>query len=447
MSFSFATRRAAALPCLLFVAVTISCTDSQQPLAPREGIGRSAATADLVDRFMQFRPLDRVFWKIAHDVPGFGGAYLDLDGTPVVVLLDTNALASATRALRAALVTEKDTTMNRRMRAVLGQYDFITLATWLFQATPVHSVAGVVGAGIDERRNRLIVRLSDDAALSDITKSLNAAGVPIEGVIVERAAPVMFSSSLTDLIRPVANGYMSESASISCTIGLNASQNGTGDAYAVVPSHCTAIKGQVDGTEFFQPSSTIAPNSIGVEIDDTPYFAGDGSNGCAIGRYCTYADAALMKYHNNSDQDPIFSIPITDFRAAPGQGPGSTNVCCYSQIYAVEGYDILPAMQGQTLDRIGPTAGWTFGQVIDKCYDANIVNTNLTILCQTQVSGLQGAGDSGSQVFSSRNPTFYYLYGMATLTETDNSVFYYTPMSTIMQQLHTNSYPLAFCVC
>src|SRR6266566_4068759 len=159
------------------VALTLSCTESQ-PLAPQREPSLAANTSDLVDQFMQSRALDKVFWNIARSVPGFGGAYLDSDGTPVVVLMDKNFLPAAATALRAALVTRKDTTMNRPMRAVQGQYDFITLGTWLFKAVAVHSITGVVGAGIDERRNRLLISYSDPNAQTQIAAILSAAGIP-----------------------------------------------------------------------------------------------------------------------------------------------------------------------------------------------------------------------------------------------------------------------------
>lgn len=440
-------RTFAVLAVLALSGLAMSCTDSTGPEAPKGTYSRLSAPSGLLEHFMKSRPLDREFWKIAQAVPGFGGAYLDSDGTPVIVLLDVNSLASAASAVRAALVTRKDQTLNRPMRAVSGQYDFLTLANLHFQLVTLHSINGVVGTGIDERRNRVVIGFSDPSALPRIDATLMRMGIPREAVIIEREAAVVFSSSLASFIRPVENGYRI-TGSQSCTIGINASQNGTGAAYAIEPGHCTNIIGAVDGTQFFQPDPTTAPARIGVEISDVAYFAGDNLNGCATGRYCTYADAALIKYDHDGDQNPQFNIAVTDFRSGPGQGPGSANVQFTTMIYAVEGYNILPAMQGWVLDRIGPEAGWTYGTVLDKCFDVNIVGTNLTLLCQTKVSGLQLDGDSGSQVFSTRTDnTWYSLYGMATTTRVDGTAFYYTPMSTIMDKLNTNSYPLHFCAC
>jgi hypothetical protein len=336
------------------------------------------------------------------------------------------------------------------MRAASAKYDFLTLATWLFQLTPVHSIRGAVGIGIDERRNRVAIGFSDSPALPQIEALVSHLGIPQDGVIIERQPSVVFTSSLGDFVRPVENGFAidNDGSNFSpCVIGLNASQDGTGAAYAVLAGHCVRIVGVANGTEFFQPNRQVAPTRLGVQIASVPYFAGDNTNGCASGRFCTYADATLMKYDNDADRDVHLSIPVTDFRSGPGQGPGSTQVSFASQIYAVEGYNILPAMQGAILDRVGPEAGWTYGQVQRKCFDVDISGSQLTILCQTQVSGLQMHGDSGSQVFSTQNGTFYYLYGMATTAFANGSGFFYNPMSSIIGQLNTNSYPLYFCGC
>jgi hypothetical protein len=60
---------------------------------------------------------------------------------------------------------------------------------------------------------------------------------------------------------------------------------------------------------------------------------------------------------------------------------------------------------GMILDKVGRTTGWTFGRVSASCVNVNVLNTNITMLCQDIVDRTSGTnmitdlGDSGSPVF------------------------------------------------
>ena len=69
-------------------------------------------------------------------------------------------------------------------------------------------------------------------------------------------------------------------------------------------------------------------------------------------------------------------------------------------------------MQGDVLDKVGRTTGWTRGRVIATCAHVPASGSNEVSLWQDMVAGHSAGGDSGSPVFqptSDRNATLYGL--------------------------------------
>jgi len=61
----------------------------------------------------------------------------------------------------------------------------------------------------------------------------------------------------------------------------------------ITASHCTDRQGGVEGTQYFQPTSTVDPTVIAVEVEDPTYFKGGA---CPRGRKCRFSDSSRARY-------------------------------------------------------------------------------------------------------------------------------------------------------
>ena len=57
------------------------------------------------------------------------------------------------------------------------------------------------------------------------------------------------------------------------------------------------------------------------------------------------------------------------------------------------------SLQGQTVQKVGFTTGWTEGQVTGTCVNTDQGGTSIHFLCQTQANYASEFGDSGAPVF------------------------------------------------
>src|ERR1700681_845895 len=189
--------------------------------------------------------LDDQFAQEAGRVPGFGGLYLDARGTTHVYLTDLS-LSREVQDLGNPVVVEQ------------GQYDYRDLYTWRVELRPQLAQRGAVFLDIDEQRNRIVFGVESgslDAFSANLQSVLRATGVPPEAVIVEAAEPIVPQELLTDSIRPVPGRvqieFLNSGGGISiCTLGTNATRAGVKGF--ITASHCTATRGVVDGTIFYQ---------------------------------------------------------------------------------------------------------------------------------------------------------------------------------------------------
>jgi hypothetical protein len=77
-----------------------------------------------------------------------------------------------------------------------------------------------------------------------------------------------------------------------CTMGFNASFGGT--AAFITNSHCTATQGGVEGTVYYQPTSSVS-GVIATEVADPAYTRGQ-LPGCPKSKRCRYSDSSRANY-------------------------------------------------------------------------------------------------------------------------------------------------------
>jgi len=364
--------------------------------------------------------LDDQYAELAARVPGFGGLYLDEDGTTHVYLQDLS---------RAHDVQD----LGERVVVQQGEYDFRDLYAWKAAVRPLLTSAGTVFLDIDESRNRLVFGVESDAirGFSDLlARFLLSARVPSDAVIVEAAEPIVAMEQITDKIRPAPDGVEIQTAFGTCTLGVNVHR---GVAGFITASHCTRpdqVQGGVDSTVFFQKSALMVSDRVGVETVDPPLFTG-GS--CPSGRQCRWSDAAFVAYDSPSLSNggrianPLICLP----NAA---GPLTVNPALPR--LPITSYMFGSPASGTNVFKVGRSSGCTFGSQKNSCADVNVsinvsvgsftfqLDTGRTLLCQNVVSGVALPGDSGSPVFLNQGD---HATLVGNLWGGNSSIFAYSP--------------------
>ena len=330
------------------------------------------------------RTLDQEYARMAEKVPGFGGLYLDEQGTTHVYLQDLSR-AGDMQGLGDRVVFQQ------------GDYNFGDLYAWKDQVRPQLAQPGAVYLDIDEQRNRLVFgvgRDSIDRFNEGLQSFLRGTRVPPAAVIVEVADPIepVALEFLTDKIRPVPAGVQItrpvEGGFSICTLGTNAVRAGVRGF--VTASHCTAARSVVEGTVFFQ-STPGGTSQIGVETVDPPFFIGGG---CPPGRKCRFSDAAFAAYDSAAlSAGPQIANPLFW-----GVMLGTLQVSAAQPRLSLTNFLFGTPTSGSFLFKVGATTGGTMGPVSQTCVDANVPNS-ITMLCQDLVFAGAAGGDSGAPVF------------------------------------------------
>lgn len=326
--------------------------------------------------------LDEQYARLAEEVPGFGGLYLDAEGTTHVYLQDLS-------------LADEVQDLGERVEVHQGEYDFRELFVWKDAVRDLLAQRGTVFLDIDEQRNRLLFgveRESLAAFTAELPAFLRRARVPAEAVIVEAVEPIVSLEQLTDKIRPVPGGVQirNQNGGV-CTLGFNATRLGVRGF--VTNSHCTATRSVVEGTTFFQ-STLGSSNLIGTEIADPPFFTG-GS--CPSGRVCRRSDAAFVDYAANSLSEK--GKVANPFICGVAGVAGTLDVNPFVPRLSVTPVLLGSLVSGSVVTKVGRTTGCTIGAQTNTCMDSNVTGSNITMLCQDRVSALSLPGDSGSPVF------------------------------------------------
>jgi hypothetical protein len=252
--------------------------------------------------------------------------------------------------------------------------------------------------------------VEDDAVRANVEHALAMLEVPREAVIIDITEPEYPMQGLRDRVRPVAGGLQINFPGFICTLGFNVRSPQAPNVHGFVTnSHCTAVRGQVTNTPYWQPSGSAPnpgdPNFIGTEAFDPPFFTDAPCPSPA--NLCRWSDAAGVRY-----------------------APGIANA--FGQIYrptAIGSLVIDPAtprfditaerprtLVGDSVHKVGRTTGWSHGTTIAACVNVGVAGTTpqQVMLCQDRFSmtpGTQG-GDSGSPMFQRIGPNEVRLVGI-----------------------------------
>lgn len=419
-----ATRRLATL--LALVSLVAACDDRTRPfpLAPAEPTRQLAGVEGKPDRPVirlgtpgspsRYRNFDQELLAHGRAIPGFGGYWIDQNGVLNVNLINTGDRVLA-QAVLARFLSEERITRGRgralgptQIRVHQARYTVEQLAEWRNRIwTEIGNISGATGLDLDEQANRVGLAMESAALFNDARAALARLGIPIEAVALEARGPGQPRSSLRDehyyldggmrlvRYRPDRGGYYP------CSLGVNMRLPNNSNEYFLTASHCTDKMAVLDGRTFFHPESAGAGGTeIGTEAYDPPWFTQEHDSFCGITpERCRNADAAIIQHHFPS-RSGFGYIARTSTIAPDSAGheldPDKpwfriTNRLAYSR-------------QGDFLEKIGQTTGWTYGMVSHTCYDKLWVTDRepdgYWITCMGEVDGMGlGDGDSGAPVF------------------------------------------------
>jgi len=303
------------------------------------------------------------------------------------------------------------------------------VAQWFEQASPeVLALPGTVSAHHDEAANRLVIGVENASAMRGVRTALAHLGIPSSAFSIEEREPIYQLATLRDQVRPTVAGLQINFGNFLCSLGFNA-DDGTARSL-ITASHCTNRQGGVEGTQYFQPTSTVDPTVIATEAEDPTYFRGGA---CPKGRVCRFSDSARALY-SAGVASTRGSIAQT---SAPNNGSLTItgNFTVTSQDNATSSFAI-----GTTVNKVGRTTGWTQGNVTATCVNTNVSGSKITQLCQTFVANPNGAvvvqgGDSGSGVFRITAGNNVELVGILWGGNGAGTQFVFSPLKQVQDEL------------
>ncbi|MFN2564595.1 MAG: hypothetical protein ABR499_06225 [Gemmatimonadaceae bacterium] len=285
----------------------------------------------------------------------------------------------------------------------------------------VLALPGTVFADYDERIGRLVFGVENAAVIPGVRTALSRLGLASSTYDVQITEPIVFATTLRQKVDPRIGGIQIHFGQFLCTLGFNATDNG--EASFITNSHCTNTQGGVEGTVYYQPTSTIDPTSIATEVEDPPYFRGGE---CPRGKKCRYSDASRALYNAGVS----FARGDVAKTSAPNNGD-----LTIAGTFTITGKGTASA--GDVVNKVGRTTGWTQAAVSRTCVNTSVSGSNIMQLCQTFVEDpakqLVAGGDSGSPVVKGTSTLVGILWG----GNSSGTLFVYSPLNQVERELGT----------
>jgi hypothetical protein len=344
----------------------------------------------------------------------YGGMFIDQSGRPTVYLTDLGDAPKARQVLRAFAEDNDVSALAIQFRP--AQHRVSDLNVWYNRTWPaVMEMNGTVFSDLDEANNRLLFGVENAGLATAIGAIMRANNVPASAYAVQVTEPIRNLLTLRDVVNPKVGGLQIHFGGYLCTLGFNAVLNGQNSF--ITNSHCTNTQGGVEGTVYYQPTSTLSPGAIATEVADPVYTKGGV---CPRGKKCRYSDSSRAAYNAGV----LFDLGGV---AAVG-GAGSLNITGTTNISAEADANRTPLAVGQSASKVGRTTGLSTGNVTNTCVNTSVQGSQIMQLCQTFVAANVGSGDSGSPVYSG-STLVGILWGGGTGT------FAFSPLRSIKDEL------------
>jgi hypothetical protein len=288
----------------------------------------------------------------------------------------------------------------------------------------VLALPGAVFADYDEVNGRLLFGVENAAAIRGVETALSHLGLARSTYTVQVTQPVVFAKTLQQEFRPTQGGIQINFPGFLCTLGFNVDHSG--ERSFITNSHCTTTQGGVEGTQYWQPTSTVNSTVIATEVEDPTYLTRQQNAACPRGKLCRYSDASRAAYNGSTASDRGLIARTTGANNSSLEVAGTFTVT--SQDAEKTNFAI-----GTVVNKVGRTTGWTRGAVSNTCVHTNVSGTRITQLCQTFVTAGVGSGDSGSPVFID-NGSGVQLVGIL-WGGSGSTTFVFSPLAQIVREI------------
>lgn len=336
---------------------------------------------------------------IAQLQPAFGGLVFENGAMTVVTTRPELGVSALRTAITSVLGDPRLRTLPMKARA--GEYTFLQLYDWSQRLPAIFEVQGVRSFDIDEGKNRLRIGVEDEGVRQPVEKRLLELGIPLEAVVLEKTEQAVFTATLRDNFRNIIGGLHIDYPVSYCTLGFNTIYNGQ-PAFAT-NGHCSNNWGVGnDQTPFWQNTRYDSAEYIGNEVAESRVFNNAVDPRCPTSaNLCKWSDLSfgsyIPAYHNQQAYGHI---------ARPTQrtqwGGGSLTIAMPNFTIMITNEALFP-FTGETVDKVGRTTGWTYGQVTATCQTTSVYDFNsgksYYMVCHHNVNAGVGGGDSGSAVF------------------------------------------------
>jgi hypothetical protein len=364
---------------------------------------------------------------LARGVRGFGGFFLDHQGSPTIWLKQPAERGNAEQALEPWFRATGRAVSG--LRVLRGDYDWGELQGWFPAASAAaFALPGTVFVDADEAANRIRVAVVHGASIGAIRAALERAGIPPDAVAITEREPIRPLATLRDAVRPTLGGLQinfdpdpGTPGSFACTLSFNVLVGG--QRSFITPSHCTNEQGSLEGTGYGQPLLSVS-GVIATEVDDPEYFR----RGCYASFLCRYSDASRAAYAAGTP-----SVLGSIARTAAPNARGGANLTIAGEFH-ISAEDLnTEHVVGSELNKVGRTTGWTRGPVTLTCVDVLQSGSRFVELCQTFVRAGVAGGDSGSPVFAEEGGGNVTLAGI--LWGGGGGDFVFSPLANIEREL------------
>ena len=365
--------------------------------------------------------------EFARQVPGFGGFFLNQDGTPTVYLTRGSSRAPAERVLAGYLKGRGLSTA--AVRVLEARYRWQQLERWQAAATgEALALPGAVFVDNDETSNRVRIGVENLGAIGQVRAAVARLRIPDDAVIVERADPIVQVATLQNVVdRPVRAGVQINFPGFICSVGFNAT-SGTQQSF-ITASHCTTKQGGVESTPYWQPLESVNGTQIATEVAD-PVYVRNGP-GCPRGRKCRLSDASRAAYINGVNPTLLSAIAKTS-----AANNGSLDITGSFSITSDDCAALGGCLTtGTIVNKVGRTTGWTAGAITNTCVNTGVSGSNIVQRCQTFVSAGVGGGDSGSDVFQITSGSNVKLAGVLWGGNSVGTQFVFSPFGNVTAEL------------
>jgi hypothetical protein len=289
----------------------------------------------------------------------------------------------------------------------------------------VLALPGTVFADYDERIGRLVFGVENSNAIAGVRTALTRLGLSSSTYDIQITEPIVQMATLRDRVDPKVGGLQIHFGQYLCTLGFNATDGG--EASFITNSHCTNTQGGVEGTVYYQPTSTIAPTSIATEVEDPTYFRGGV---CPRGKRCRYSDASRARYSGD------VKFTLGGIARTTGANNGSLTIDANNPSFSISGTG--SAAVQTIVNKVGRTTGWTQAAVTRTCVNTGVSGSQIMQLCQSWVEAgrtVVGGGDSGSQVFIDNGNGTATLVGILWGGNSSGTTFIFSPLSGVEREI------------